>query len=97
MQSQDCWYWIPVAVAVTHCSVSDNRCTVRREGKGSVMTGWALQTRKLEENMKKKTKKNNFKLTAIWMPLQKYCTSSVNGTRRTVVRLTTPSQVRHQD
>jgi len=77
MQSQDCWYWIPVAVAVTHCSVSDNRCTVRREGKGSVMTGWALQTRKLEENMKKKTKKNNFKLTAIWMPLQKYCTSSV--------------------
>lgn len=27
MQSQDCWYWMPVAVAVTHCSVSDSRCT----------------------------------------------------------------------
>lgn len=29
MQSQDCWYWIPVAVAVTHCSVSDSRCTAQ--------------------------------------------------------------------
>lgn len=41
MQSQDCWYWMPVAVAVTHCSVSDNRCTVWwgkvwvKEGEGS--------------------------------------------------------------
>lgn len=28
MQSQDCWYWIPVAVAVTPWIVSDSRWTV---------------------------------------------------------------------
>lgn len=38
MQSQDCWYWMPVAVAVTHCSVSDSRCTARW-GKVGVTQG----------------------------------------------------------
>lgn len=32
MQSQDCWYWTPVAVAVTPWMVSDSRWTV---GAGS--------------------------------------------------------------
>lgn len=33
MQSQDCWYWIPVAVAVTPWIVSDSRWTVAEKSE----------------------------------------------------------------
>lgn len=33
MQSQDCWYWMPVAVAVAPWIVSDSRCTVRERSE----------------------------------------------------------------
>lgn len=46
MQSQDCWYWIPVAVAVTPWIVSDSRWTVgqRSEVKHICWDGWWLYT-----------------------------------------------------
>lgn len=33
MQSQDCWYWMPVAVAVTPWMVSDSRWTVEQRSE----------------------------------------------------------------
>ena len=42
MQSQDCWYWIPVAVAVTPWIVSDSRWTVGGGAKvrGQTQVNW---------------------------------------------------------